>query len=144
TIAALDLVVLQRVEVDHHPHPARPKLRVPDVLDAAAVGAVVQHRGGDETRALQVHDESRRTGQREVLDVDGAAEIDHDFHAARRRDHADGLDLAVPRRRSRHPRAYARVSPSRSGTRAAVRFMVLPPAWRAAGFPAARSRTPAP
>src|SRR5436309_1432480 len=38
-----------------------------------------------------------------------AAEIDDDLHAARRREHADGPDLAVPRRRSpRHPRACAR------------------------------------
>src|SRR5207302_193569 len=36
------------------------------------------------------------------------------------------------------------VSPSRNGTRAAMYFMALPPAWRAADSPAARNRTPAP
>src|SRR5712691_5553077 len=40
-----------------------------------------------------------RIAQREVLYVDGAAEIDLDLHAARRREHADGLDLAVARGR---------------------------------------------
>src|SRR2546429_7362338 len=34
--------------------------------------------------------------------VDGAAEIDHDLDAARRRDHADGLDLAVSGRSEEH------------------------------------------
>src|SRR5256885_3354066 len=56
----------------------------------------------------QVHDQPRRIAQREVLDVDGAAEIDHDLDAARRRDHADGPDLAVPGRDSPPPRACAR------------------------------------
>src|SRR5207302_5998215 len=38
--APLDLVVLEHVEVDHHAHHAGAGLRVPDVLDAAAILAV--------------------------------------------------------------------------------------------------------
>src|SRR5213079_860976 len=33
---------------------------------------------------------------------------DHDLHAARSREHADGLDFAVPTRRAPDPRAHAR------------------------------------
>jgi len=54
TVPALDLIVLQRVE-SITTRTRRPELGVPEFL-MRAVGSVVQHRRGDEARALQVHD----------------------------------------------------------------------------------------
>ncbi len=94
-VAPLDLVVFQHVEVDDDPHHAGPELRVADVLDAAAVLPVVQHRRRRQPRALQVDHEPGGIGQREVLHVDRALQVDHDLHAAGRRQDADGPDFAV-------------------------------------------------
>src|SRR5258707_15847963 len=138
------MIVLQRVEVDHEPVDTGPELSVPDVLDAAAVGSVVQHRGGDESRALQVDDQPGRIGQREVLYVTAprSSITTSTLPAA-------GSTLTALTSPSRGvapliPGLAPGVSTSRNGTRAAMRFMALPPAWRATDSPAARSRTPAP
>src|SRR5205823_14776988 len=88
--APLDLVVLEHVEVDHHAHHAGAELRVADVLDAAAILAIVQHGGRREPGALQIDHQAGRTGQRELLHLDRALAVDHDLHAARRGERAAG------------------------------------------------------
>src|SRR3989475_10825363 len=89
-----------------------PELRVADVLDPAAVLSVVQRRRRREPRPREIDDEPRRITQGEVLDVHGTLEVDHDLDFAGRRDHADGLHLAIAprprqgsgRRRDEEPR----------------------------------------
>jgi hypothetical protein len=94
-VAALDLIVLQHVEIDDDTNRVGPELRVPDVLDPAAVAAVVQGGASHQARAHEIDDEAGGVVEGEVLDVHRALNIDDDRHFAGSREHADGPHFAV-------------------------------------------------
>ena len=93
---ALDLIVLQRVEVDHDANDVGLELRVAHVAHAAAILAVVQRHGPRETRALEVDHEARGIRKSEVLDDRGPQHVDDDLDLARGRQHAHTSHLSVP------------------------------------------------
>src|SRR6266550_1311025 len=102
---ALDLVILQRVEIDHHAHDVRFELRVAHVANAAAVLAVVQRGRRGEADAVQIDDEPCGIREGEVLNLRRPLQVDDDLDLAGGRQHADSADLAVPAAtRHRRPR----------------------------------------
>ncbi len=95
----LNLIVLECVEIDHHAHDVRLELRVADVLDAAAIQAVVQRGRRGETHAREIDDEAGGIGEREVCDLGAALHVDDDVDFAAGRQDTDPAHLPVANRR---------------------------------------------
>src|SRR5207248_1164205 len=91
----LDLIVLECVEIDHDAHYVRLELRVADVLDPAAVLAVVQRGRRGKMHAREIDDEARGIGEREVGDLGAALHVDDDVDLARGGENAHPADFAV-------------------------------------------------
>ena len=92
----LDLIVLECIEIDHHADDVRLELRVADVLDAAAIQAVVQRGRRGETHAREIDDEAGGIGEREVRDLGVALHVDDDVDFARGGKNTHPADFAVP------------------------------------------------
>src|SRR5439155_22537313 len=70
---------------------------VANVAHAAAVLAVVQRHRRREARPLQVDDEPRGIGQREVLNDRSTLQVDHDLDLAAARQHAHPANFTISR-----------------------------------------------
>src|SRR2546426_367102 len=103
---ALDLIILERVEIDDDAHDVRLELRVAHVADTAAILSVVQRDGRGEAGTLQIDHEPRGIREREVLDDRGALQVDDDLDLAAGRHHTHPSDFPVadpPRRPHKGP-----------------------------------------
>ncbi len=94
----LELVILERLELDHDPNDIGSELRVAHIDDATAVGAVVQDTRGVQAGPLDVDDQPRRVVQREIRDIDGTGDVDDHQCLARTGQHTDGRNVPFVRR----------------------------------------------